>query len=531
MDIEELLKRLNKLLLERKQKVLGFKEEKIIRESWEDKTYDEITIYNYKPNYIKKNLAPKLWELLSEVTGEKVTKKNMKEVLLQILEKRSPHPTTAPQLPSPLNNSWKDWGEAPDVSIFYDRSDETATLQKWILEENCRVVEIFGMGGIGKTALATKVARQIADRFEFVIWRSLHNPPPLPELLNDLLQSLLTYRQDSNFSVGVHQQFSQLMSRLKERRCLLILDEWETVLRGNSLAGYYQETYEDYGDLLKQIAEVPHQSCLILTTREQPTGNALFLGKMGQCRLLELKGLPEAAAQKLLENTGLSESESVLTELVKHYGGNPGALKIISNTIQELFNGNVMKFLEQSTLFVGDILNNFLNQQFSRLSDSEKQILYWLVLENQPVSIKQLKSAILPKTSSEEVWNYFYSLRRRSLIEKTAADSEILFSLQPVVTKFIRERLILQFCQDIWAFFELKKPENLGLLKTMMLVKNPENYLLGKRVKDKLNRLLPGGVSMEQIFEEILLALEELPESSWGYAKVNIINLRETNEV
>jgi hypothetical protein len=173
-------------------------------------------------------------------------------------------------------------------------------------------------------------------------------------------------------------------------------------------------------------------------------------------------------------------------------------------------------------------LNYFLNQQFERLSPREKEILYLLKIEDKPVSKKQLKSEIFPEPSSEEIVNSLQSLLRRSLLEKTTASSEVLYFLQPVVRKFIKERLIKQVSEDIWAFFELKKPEELGFLKTLMLIKNPENYLLGKRVKDRLNRLLPTGISIEQIFEEILSALEELPESTLGYAKVNIINLRET---
>lgn len=523
MDIEELLNQLNELVFERKGRPLEFREKEMIRRSWEGQTYDEMKVSDHKPEYIKKGLAPKLWQLLSEVTGEKVNKKNMKGVLLQVLEKRSPHSTTPPQPLSPLNNSFKDWGEAPDVSIFYDRFQETATLQKWILEENCRVVEICGMAGIGKTALATKVARQIADRFEFVIWRSLHNPPSLSELLNDLLQELVR-RSDID---KIHRK-SELIKHLKHHRCLLILDEWETVFSNDKLAGYYREGYEDYGDLLKQIAEVPHQSCLIITTRERPRDSALFVTKSSPYRLLELKSLPEAAAQKLLENTGLSAMEAVLTKLVELYGGNPLTLKIISSTIQDSFGGNVDEFLCQSTLFVGDRLNYFLNQQFERLESLEKEILYLLKIEDKPVSKKQLKSEIFPEPSSEEIVNSLQSLLRRSLLEKTTASSEVLYFLQPVVRKFVKERLIKQVSEDIWAFFELKKPEELGFLKTLMLIKNPENYLLGKRVKDRLNRLLPTGISIEQIFEEILSALEELPESTLGYAKVNIINLRET---
>ncbi|KAB8319994.1 hypothetical protein SD81_009475 [Tolypothrix campylonemoides VB511288] len=39
---------------------------------------------------------------------------------------------------------------------------------------------------MGKTALATKLAQQIQDEFEYVIWRSLRHAPPLETLLSEL---------------------------------------------------------------------------------------------------------------------------------------------------------------------------------------------------------------------------------------------------------------------------------------------------------------------------------------------------------
>ncbi len=50
------------------------------------------------------------------------------------------------------------------------------------------VVAILGMGGIGKTALSVKLAHKVESQFEFVIWRPLHNAPPLYNLLNSLVQ-------------------------------------------------------------------------------------------------------------------------------------------------------------------------------------------------------------------------------------------------------------------------------------------------------------------------------------------------------
>jgi MinD superfamily P-loop ATPase len=46
------------------------------------------------------------------------------------------------------------------------------------------------MGGIGKTALSVKLAQQIQQQFEYVIWRSLRNAPPVTDLLAELLRFL-----------------------------------------------------------------------------------------------------------------------------------------------------------------------------------------------------------------------------------------------------------------------------------------------------------------------------------------------------
>ena len=69
----------------------------------------------------------------------------------------------------------QDWGEAPDVSVFYGRTEELATLEQWIVRDRCRLIVLLGMGGVGKTALAVKVGQQVQSEFDYVIWRSLHN--------------------------------------------------------------------------------------------------------------------------------------------------------------------------------------------------------------------------------------------------------------------------------------------------------------------------------------------------------------------
>src|SRR2546422_449366 len=82
-------------------------------------------------------------------------------------------------------------------------------------------------------------------------------------------------------------------------RCRLILDNVEAILQGGEHVGHYLEGYEEYGHLFRQVAEVPHQSCLLLTSREKPPELARLEGKLHSVRSLELGGLDYVNSKKI----------------------------------------------------------------------------------------------------------------------------------------------------------------------------------------------------------------------------------------
>ena len=81
MTNDEALVIVDRLLKSERNDDLNHLQELIFRQSWQNKTYQEIADSSYYTNdYVKENGA-KLWQLLSSVLPEKITKKNFKVVL------------------------------------------------------------------------------------------------------------------------------------------------------------------------------------------------------------------------------------------------------------------------------------------------------------------------------------------------------------------------------------------------------------------------------------------------------------------
>lgn len=451
MEIQDILKWTDEQLLAKTGKHLDSLQKAILEGVWDHQDYKEIALTHQRSYAHIKKEAWKLWKLLSDMLGEDIQKSNVCSVLekaklsnvsnsfdcVQIgvghgninicsEDKRSQSPpeTSQTQNQSTIINLI----EAPELTPFYNRTSELTTLKQWILEDHTRLITIYGLSGIGKSALTVKLIEEINSEFDYIIWKSLNNLPTLLTLQTELKDF---------FSKSQQTPLSTVIDYFRNSRCLVIIDDVQNIFKPDELAGQYLPEYEDYSKFFKQIATSFHQSCLILLSWTKPREIVTLEAENRPVRTLNLKGLGEEAIEILREKR-LTDEEN-WSELITLYQGHPSWLNIIAATINELFNGSIAEFLaDQNDIYLGD-LHPFLKEYLERLAESEKQVIYWLSTQDEPVNIAQ-KTANL-ELSKPEFIQAIQSLIRRNLIEKVEGGGRSLFLLNPMFKHYVRWKL------------------------------------------------------------------------------------------
>ena len=422
----------------------------------------------------------------------------------------------------PNPNRRQDWGESVAVDHFFGRTSELDTLENWLLRDHCRLVALLGMGGIGKTTLSIKFAKQIEGKFDCVIWKSLRDAPPVDEILANLIEFLSGGKEtEADLPQRLGERITRLIDYLRSLRCLIFLDNAESLLDEGIRAGKYRRGYEGYGELLRRVGESNHSSCLILTSREKPKEVAILEGKRLAVRSLQLEGLREKAGQEIFKAKGISGSELELKALSDRYAGNPLALKVVATTIQDLFAGNIAEFLCQENAVFGDI-RDILDQQFVRLSSIEREIMYWLAIAREPISLAELREDFVLQISPIKLLEAIESLSRRSLIEKNASR----FTQQPVVMEYVTSHLIEGVCEEIVR-------QNPKLFRDHALIKaTAKDYIRENQIRlilqpviDELLAVFRSKKDLEDCLCQILATMQETSPLEKWYTAGNILNL------
>jgi WD40 repeat protein/ABC-type dipeptide/oligopeptide/nickel transport system ATPase subunit len=425
--------------------------------------------------------------------------------------------------------STTDWGEAPDVSVFYGRVEELTRLSNWVDEDCCKLVVLLGMGGIGKTTLVTKLAQQLQPHFTTIVWRSLRNAPQIETLIPQLIKILSHQTEAIAPTIDISTQISHLLDYLRQQRCLLVFDNAEAIIPSHNIADSHGDRYPGYAELFERIGASSHQSCLLVTSREKPEAIVSLEGEKLPVRTLIISGLNVSESEALFDAKGLSASTADRDRLQKIYSGNPLALNIVSTSIADLFDGEIDKFLDtEVSIFSG--IRQLLDRQFDRLSPTEQAVMYCLAIERSWVSIADLHERIIPTIAKSSLLSTLESLKRRSLIEHGRGK----FTQQAVVMEYMTARTIDRVVNEL-TNWDIQGAEiqdlPLWFSYPLMAAESPkyihaiQKRLVLEPIVNRLQSQFGHKLGLAQHLQSIVASLQKNDRGILNYGAGNLINL------
>lgn len=458
MNLKEVLHFADQIVFEKTGQHLDDLQEAVLKGTLQRETYKQIAKDFDCSESRARNAGSQLWQILSKELGEDVSKSNFISAIKRFQNSnffnfaqnvsrvsgsfnicgQGRHP---PDIPKSHRQNQEtshtkqtktlhhDLSQKPDLADFYGRSSELDTLKTWILQERCRLISLTGISGIGKTQLVVKLLPYLQEHFEYILWYNADQDSTFTEFQADLFALFDPSLQDS-FIPPHGKPLKSLIKPLQKHRCLVVLDDIHHLFCRGELAGKYKPELEEYRAFFKQMETLCHSSCFLLIGWESPRELAQIKSQNTPIRTLQITRLDVHSTRQILQDYGLGEIGDQ-TSFVNRYEGNPLWLKSVATMMTEL-GMTLTDFPPEDTVLLPEDFRDILQQQYDRISDTEKQILSILINENQPFTLLQFLEQLLDINSSELV-NVLQSLQRRCFVEKIDQG----FWLSPLIKQYL----------------------------------------------------------------------------------------------
>ncbi|MFN5953645.1 MAG: tetratricopeptide repeat protein [Dolichospermum sp.] len=340
--------------------------------------------------------------------------------------------STKPESPGIL----KAGNPSRNLANWQGRTEEIANLKQWLNNQNISLIGIEGIGGTGKSMLATKIYQD--EEIKGFTKRFLADVS-YGAIFTDVATQVL-----QDFGDKVPNQETQLVQTLvkclQSDEFLLIIDNLESLLQTDGTWG--SQFYEDF---FTTWVECGGKSKVIVTTRERPELPKRF-------QWLPLSGLKIADGVALLTALGIQGN---LEEFVKLVDGYPLLLQFVADLLKEQYPqdpnlkrlenlglGNLQQLLTDKKVVGQHRLENVgmvlvLDASFERLNELQKSLLQNISVYRGVVNAKAAMAVCLG-SSEAEIERELRNLVKRSFLSEKLIDDGRWFEFQPVVLEYVR---------------------------------------------------------------------------------------------
>jgi len=398
-----------------------------------------------------------------------------------------------------------------DETGFIGRNQDVEALTKLILSN--RVVSVLGDGGIGKTALALKVAYDIVDMnddcpFELIIWTSAKTTMLTSKGIEDIYTTITDYTgliSEIGDSIGTSNKLGEILEYLDYFKTLLIIDNLETI---------QSEEVRNF------IREAQTKCNILITSR-------IGLGELEYPR--KLQGLSESESAKLIReiarirnsDTLLKLPQKTLVEISSKLYFNPLAIKWFVSTVEtgiaphEVINNK------------GDLLDFCLTNVYEKLSEGAISILNTIRAARKKITNAEV--IYLSEYEPLEVRKYLIELFKTTLISRQIEDGNNYEEVIYYISDFAKDFLSKKYPIDqayIKANIRKSKELNVGIRQINKVQKYNE-FSLNALVYDNQNQMISAKFLQEALacskrddFDQALAKVHEAKNIDPNYFEV-----------
>jgi predicted ATPase/class 3 adenylate cyclase len=327
----------------------------------------------------------------------------------------------------------------PPTTSFIGRESEAAELQTTLKAH--RLVTLTGVGGVGKTRLAVKVAAQLADEFPDGVWlfelASVGDPAAVP----DAVASVLGITQQPGKSMT-----ESVAAALEGRFRLLVIDNCEHVL-------------DAAADLVEAILTHSATAKILATSRE---GLGIADEQLWPVPSLDVGAGIDSAAVSLFVDRARSmaplfsmtkaDEASAVVEICRRLDGIPLAIELAASRMPSMTASEVRDRLDQRfRLLVGSrrglarhhTLRHAVQWSYDHLEDVEKDLLERCSVFAGGFDL-QSACAVAGSDDPDDyaVLDLLDTLARKSLLVADRSSGRTRFSMLETIRAFAEEQLV-----------------------------------------------------------------------------------------
>lgn len=371
-----------------------------------------------------------------------------------------------------------------DETGFIGRSIDIEALTKLVLSN--RVVSVLGDGGIGKTALALKVAYDIVDMnencpFELIIWTSAKTTMLTSKGIEDIFTTITDYTgliSEISDSIGTENRLDEILEYLNYFKTLLIIDNLETIQS------------QEVRDFIREAQTKCH---ILITSR-------IGLGELEYPR--KLNGLSETESARLIREiarirnseTLLKLPQATLVDISSKLYFNPLAIKWFVSTVEtgipphEVINNKE------------NLLDFCLTNVYEKLSDGAISILKTIRASRKKVTNAEI--IYLSNYKPLETRKYLIELFKTTLISRQIEDGnnyeEVIYYISDFAKDFLSKKYPIE---ESYIRNNIKKSKELNIgIRQINKVQKYNEFALNALVYDNQNQMISAKFLQEALF-------------------------------